>query len=119
MLTEEAKRVLLEAQALAEEKIKENFPKIPPEIKIPIPKERAKVPIPSTLAITTRPTAVRPTARIRLSPRVLEEKVLEYIKAHRGFIDINDCAQIFGVQKEDVLKALKSLERKGKIKLKA
>jgi len=119
MLTEEAKRVLLEAQALAEEKIRENFPKIPPEIKVSIPKEGAKVPIPSALTIAARPAPSRPAARIRLSLRVLEEKVLEYIRAHRGFIDVNDCARIFGVQKEDVLKALKSLERKGKIRLKA
>jgi len=115
MLTEEARKVLLEAQALAEEKIKENFPKIPPEIRVAIPERRVGVSLPGPTTFAP----MRPTTQIRLSSKILEEKVLEYIRAHRGFIDINDCAQIFGVSREDVLKALKVLEKKGKIKLRA
>lgn len=120
MLTEEARKVLLEAQALAEEKIKENFPKIPPEIKVTIPERRIGVPLPEpTTSAPIRPATTRPITQIRLSPKILEEKVLEYIRAHRGFIDVNDCAQMFGVSREDILKALKVLEKKGKIKLKS
>ncbi|RLG78152.1 MAG: hypothetical protein DRO12_00355 [Thermoprotei archaeon] len=48
---------------------------------------------------------------------MLEDKVYEYVITHGGFIDVADCALRFGVRKEDVIEALKSLERKGLIKL--
>ncbi len=116
MLTEEAKKVLLEAQALAEEKIKENFPKIPPQIKIP-KLEEATTRIPIALDIAAAQTAPTKPTKIKMSIKELENKVLEYIKSHRGFIDVNECAEVFGVHREDILKALRSLEKKGKIKL--
>ena len=116
MLTEEAKKVLLEAQALAEEKIKENFPKIPPQIKIPKLEETSSR-IPVALDVVAAQKAPTKPTKIKMPLRKLESKVLEYIKSHRGFIDVNECAEVFGVDREDILKALKSLEKKGKIKL--
>lgn len=116
MLTEEARKVLREAQALAEEKIRENFPKIPPEIKLPI--SETKIPALEATALSAGTTSATSSMPIKMRLKDLEERVLGYIRSHRGFIDISDCARMFGVTENEVLKALKSLEKKGKIKLK-
>lgn len=78
------------------------------------------------LAVTTIPPVPAQPASFRgfgpgYSPRSsrirLEDKVYEYIITHGGFIDVADCALRFGVTKEEVIEALKALERKGLIRL--
>jgi len=47
----------------------------------------------------------------------LELAVLEYIRRHGGFINISDCAKRLGVSREQVIEALKALERRGLIRI--
>ncbi len=47
----------------------------------------------------------------------LEKAVLDYIVSHGGILNIEDCARSLGVSKAEVISALKSLERRGLIKL--
>jgi len=46
----------------------------------------------------------------------LENRVFEYIRAHNNQIQITDCALELGVDSASIKNALKSLEKKGKLK---
>lgn len=116
--SEEARRILEEARAIAEEKIKEKFPELPPAL---LKAEKTKTPtaiaLPTSggvLALTS-PRRAKPQPR-RLPLEELETRVLEYAREHGGLIDVNRCAQELNVTKDDILKALDSLNKKGRIK---
>jgi division protein CdvB (Snf7/Vps24/ESCRT-III family) len=84
---EEAQRVLGEANAIAEQRMKERFPELP-----------------STLAT--------PQANLYAA---IEDRVYDYIVSHGREISLSECASALGVPAEVVRDAVESLSQKGKI----
>lgn len=106
-LNEDTIKILEEAKSVAELKIEERFPKLPVQLEKLAENTAMKVP------------AMGPAPKVapRRGPGNIEEKVLRYIRENNGFLDVAQCAKSLGVSREDVVKALESLKRKGKIKL--
>lgn len=94
----EAMKVLEEAGAVADLKMKERFPEIPP---MPV----METPIP---AITVSGLVGTPD---------VEQNVYNYIMKHEGRINTSQCAEDLRIPKEDVRKALEKLKAEGKIAL--
>ncbi|HIQ02900.1 MAG TPA: hypothetical protein EYH40_00600 [Desulfurococcales archaeon] len=119
--SEEARKILEEAKAVAEEKIKEKFPELPPAL---METEKTRVQTPLAIALPTSggtTTITSPVKKVRKPPRhipleELELRVLDYLKEHNGLIDVSKCAQELDVSRDDILKALESLNKKGKIR---
>jgi len=84
---EEAQRVLGEANAIAEQRLKERFPELPSTLIAPKAKLYAKI----------------------------EDKVYEYIVSHGREISLSECAAALSVPAETVRDAVESLTQKGKI----
>ena len=99
-LDDESKRVLEESSAIAEQRIKEQFPELP------VPKESEtrveKIPI----AITDSGEKVD-----------IEQLVYDYIKLQNGRINVSKCASSLGTTKEDVRRAIDKLKEDGRIVL--
>ena len=114
-MNKEVEEILEQSAIAAEKKLRESFPEPPKDIEKPIFITR-KAKTLEELILKQATPRVRNVKKIALDE--LEEKILDYIRTHRGYLDISDCARIYGVNKEDVLKALESLKRKGKIKIK-
>jgi len=114
-MNKEVEEILEQSAIAAEKKLRESFPEPPKDIEKPIFITR-KAKTLEELILKQATPRVRNVKKITLNE--LEEKILDYIRTHRGYLDISDCARIYGVNKEDVLKALESLKRKGKIKIK-
>jgi division protein CdvB (Snf7/Vps24/ESCRT-III family) len=93
---EEAKKVLQESSAIAEEKVKEQFPKIP---------ELDQVSNKHILV----PDGVEGTS--------LEEAIFTYMKDHNCEFSLSDCASSLGVSDDDIKKALVKLRDEGRIAL--
>ena len=125
-VSNEAKKVLEEAAALAEQKINEHYPKlpIPPE---PTPIEQ---PVQESIPATSTTETVESTETVKeeipekivyeekipsLPLEQLEEEVLNYIKQHGGEISLSQCASTFNITVEDVKKIISKLENEGKI----
>lgn len=53
----------------------------------------------------------------KLSFDDIKRGVLDYIRSHRGFLDITDCARRLNVDPSDIRKALEALIREGRIKI--
>ena len=111
IMNEEAKKILLQAQAIAEEKIKESFPQLPAELG---QKTGTTVNILQPLPTSTTTSYGKPK---KLPLNELERKVLEYAKARRGFIDVTAASIELNVTKEDILNALESLKLKGRVRI--
>ncbi|MEM2904607.1 MAG: Snf7 family protein [Candidatus Bathyarchaeia archaeon] len=94
----EALKVLEEATAVAEMKMKEQFPEIPP---MPLAEGRAEA-----LPIVGLGGGID-----------VESEVYSYIKKHEGKIITSQCAEELKIPKEDVRKALERLKAEGKITL--
>ncbi len=110
-----AVELMKQAMKEAEERVKRSFP-VPP-LKPPTvekPAEKVMVASKVTAAAPAAVEAPKPNKR-RLSPEEVEAKLLAYIREHGGFLDVNDFARRYGVEREDVVKALKRLEEKGVI----
>jgi len=114
-MNKEVEEILEQSAIAAEKKLRESFPEPPKDVEKPIFITR-KAKTLEELVLKQAAPRVRNVKKITLNE--LEEKILDYIRTHRGYLDISDCARIYGVNKEDVLKALESLKRKGKIKIK-
>ncbi len=114
-MNKEVEEILEQSAIAAEKKLRESFPEPPKDVEKPIFITR-KAKTLEELILKQAAPRVRNVKKITLNE--LEEKILDYIRTHRGYLDISDCARIYGVNKEDVLKALESLKRKGKIKIK-
>lgn len=84
---EEAQRVLGEANAIAEQRLKERFPEMPSALIAPRTESYAEI----------------------------EGKVYEYIVSHGREISLSGCATALGVPSETVREAVESLSQKGKI----
>ncbi len=99
-LDDESKRVLEESSAIAEQRIKEQFPELP------VPEESEtrveKIPI----AITDSGEKVD-----------IEQLVYDYIKLQNGRINVSKCASSLGATKEDVRRAIDKLKEDGRIVL--
>jgi division protein CdvB (Snf7/Vps24/ESCRT-III family) len=93
---EEARRVLQESSAIAEEKVKEQFPKIPEFDQIPnklilIPDGGEGIP--------------------------LEDAIFAYVKDHNCEFSLSDCASSLGVSDDDIKKSIVKLRDEGRIAL--
>lgn len=114
IVTSEAKKVLEEASTLAEQKINEKYPKLPlpPETTPQTLEEPVK-----TLTETTATSASKKTIVKETPPSIekIKEKVLDYLKQHKGELSLNKCALTLNVTVEDVKKALNKLENERKI----
>jgi len=120
----EAQKILQEVKEVAEAKLSKSLPQIPDEL---LKTSNAQNPQSSTIKeLATNVTdAVESNAQVqqidsrrelnRVKDRSLEGKVLEYVIAHGGFIDVADAAKQFNVSKEEILQALRSLKEKNKI----
>jgi division protein CdvB (Snf7/Vps24/ESCRT-III family) len=100
----EAKKVLEEASAIAEQKIKERFPEIPP---LPMPEG----PLPEGAP----PGSPSLGTHIGANSLPLEDQVYDYIVKHDGRISPVKCASELKVSEGDVKKALQALKEKGRI----
>jgi len=114
-VSSEAKKVLEEASVLAEQKINEKYPKLP------LPPETAsqtlEQPIQTSTETITTPTPEKIVVKEDPIPSLeqLEEKVLDYLKQHRGELNLNRCALTLNTTVEDIKKVLNKLESEGKI----
>ncbi len=104
--TVEARKVLEESSVIAAQQMKERFPELPvseahapPEPKAP----EARIPVAITLSGQEMP-----------SPP-LEDRVLDYIKAHNGELSIASCSNELAVSTEEVRRSLLKLRDDGKL----
>jgi division protein CdvB (Snf7/Vps24/ESCRT-III family) len=91
---EKAKEILEEAQKQAEMKMKEMLPDLPHP---PLGSE--------SLQLSQKPRKV--------SKRLSEEELLEYLKSTGGVLDLEHITKIYGVNKDEVLLTLNKLVEKG------
>lgn len=94
--SEDAKKVLEESSAIAQERLSQTFPKLP-ELTL----ERSSI-WPEPLPATGSETEVH-------------RRVYEYIKAHQGNLHISDAASTIGIPPDRVRIALDRLESEGKV----
>jgi len=102
--SEVAKKVLDEANAVADQKIMERFPELPVAA-TPAPIERPLEP-PIPTCITTDDLGVS-----------LEDQVYNYVKERGGELNLLQCATDLNVSSEDIKKILETLKDKGKINI--
>jgi len=98
--SEVAKTVLDEANAVADQKIRERFPDLP-------------IPIAPTKRPLEPPVATPIATDDQDAP--LENQVYNYIKERGGELDLSQCATDLSVSSEDVRKVLEKLKDEGKI----
>ena len=94
--SEEARKVLQESTAVAEEKMKEQFPKIPEMDQLPN----------KLILVPEGGEAV-----------FLEEAVLDFVKDHNGELSLSDCATSLGASYDDIKKTIVRLRDEGRITL--
>ena len=98
--SEEALKVLQEAEVVAEQRLREKLPELPtvaPE----------KIPVAVSAAASSTP----------IGTGSIEERLLEYIRRQGGEIIISKCATELKIPPDDVRRALEKLASEGKIKL--
>lgn len=103
----EAVKILKEANAAAEEKIKEKFPELPQDL---TSQELEEARIPVALTATGGDSPIKNDVS-------LKQQVYDYIKACDGQLSIVQCASYLGVFPKDVEKAILKLKEEGKIAL--
>jgi division protein CdvB (Snf7/Vps24/ESCRT-III family) len=99
--------VLKEAMKKAEEKIMREFPEPPVAAQIQVQPVAAP-------AGTAGSRARRGTGTYE---KRLEDLVLEYIRSHGGYLDVNDFTSRYGVTKSQLLQALHRLAERGLIEI--
>jgi len=95
--SEEALKVLQEAEVIAEQRLKEKLPELP------------------MVALEKIPVSTSTAAPLGVDS--LEEKLLEYIKRQGGEIIISKCAAELKTPPDDIRRALERLASEGKIRL--
>lgn len=95
---EEAKKVLEESTAIAEQKLSERFPQLP----------RLETP---TRPIESEPVLLPATG----DPTPIEDQVYEYIRTHQGDLNVPQCAVELGASTNQVKDAVERLRGSGKI----
>ncbi|MFH0848906.1 MAG: Snf7 family protein [archaeon] len=119
---EEAKRVLEESSASAEEQIRRQFPEIPTfEHSAPLTEAEGFVNGPRFESRETITAVAPPEFRLDtpsqtpcLEPPVLLAFIEQHVQSG-GVLNLSKCAQHFGVQRDDVMKAVQRLRADGKI----
>lgn len=126
---EEAKRIFEESGVYAEEQIRKQFPELPSaEGKQERTQEFESVDLAETMLL---PSVTSMTKEVALesegameSPdseaQELPSRVYEYIKDHvryGGKLNVTECAKTLGVQRDDIVKAVQSLCKEGRIVL--
>ncbi|MEM2376621.1 MAG: hypothetical protein QXZ10_03305, partial [Sulfolobales archaeon] len=116
-LSDEAQKILQEVKEVAEAKISKSLPQIPEELLKTSSGGEFKVVVNGASQPIAGKTVSKEVKHQRSvgDSLALENKVLEYILTHGGFIDVSDAAKQFNVSKEEVIQALKSLKEKNKI----
>lgn len=115
-MSDEAQKILQEVKEVAEAKISKSLPQIPEELlKTSASNAEFKVVVNNAPQPTAGKVANKEVKPARTVNESLENKVLEYILTHGGFIDVSDAAKQFNVGKDEVILALKSLKEKNKI----
>jgi len=109
VLSESAVEILREAWKKAEEKVNEILPE-PPIVKKTQTREDVIVASPPLPAASKREER-------KLTPEQLEEAIMQYIREHGGFLDINEFQQRYGVTRQEVMQALHRLADKGLIRI--
>ena len=108
-LNPEVKTILEEANAVAEEEIREKFPKLPQELHATeIVEDDARIPVALTASGVSPPQQDR---------ALLKRQVYSYIKDQDGKLSVVQCASYLGVFPTDVEKAILRLKNEGKIVL--
>lgn len=107
-LSNEAKRIMEEASAIAEQKIREKFPELP-KIAEPLTE--------GTLNVTVAPSPVVVARPVSLTVRNIDEEVFNYIVENQGKISVRKCALELKLSPEEVRKALDRLREKGRIRI--
>ncbi len=119
--TREAENILQEARRYAEKETSAitgplELPSVP-QMRNLVDKINAK--IMEKLREEEKPKQLVPVPVIPRRPSFEEVKkgVLDYIRSHRGFLDVTDCAKKLGVEPSTIRKALEALIREGKIRV--
>ncbi|MEM0233068.1 MAG: Snf7 family protein [Candidatus Nezhaarchaeales archaeon] len=95
--SEEALKVLQEAEVVAEQRLKEKLPELPTPV-------IEKIPIATSAAAT-------------VGGDTLEEKLLDYIKRQGGELVVSKCAADLKVPPQDIRRVIEKLASEGKIRI--
>jgi division protein CdvB (Snf7/Vps24/ESCRT-III family) len=106
VLNEEAQRIIEEASAIAEQKIKERFPELP---KLDEFTAEGEISIATSSPI--------PVKAVNLVRRRVDEEVYNYIVKNQGKISISKCALELRLTPDEVKNAIKRLREKGVIRI--
>jgi division protein CdvB (Snf7/Vps24/ESCRT-III family) len=98
--SEEALKVLQEAEVVAEQRLREKLPELPAVVP-------EKIPVAVSTAASTTP----------IGAESIEEKILEYIRRQGGELVISKCAAELKISPDDIRRTLERLASEGRIKL--
>lgn len=105
----EARKVLEESSVIAAQQMKERFPELPvPEphqatSEVKAPRVEARIPV--AIAATGQEVSSVP----------LDDRLLDYIKAHSGELNIGSCSSELAVSSEEIRRSLQKLRDDGKV----
>ncbi len=105
--SDEAMKVLEEANHAAEESVRERFPQLPPDLEVPKEVMQERVPVALTATGGETPQ----------EEGQLKRQVYDYIKTCDGQLSVVQCAAYLGVFPADVEKAIIQLKEEGKVAL--
>jgi division protein CdvB (Snf7/Vps24/ESCRT-III family) len=108
VVSEEAMKILEQANVAAEEKIREKFPELPTEVSVPVE--------PIQIGVSSGNIQAEMSTQFQTTP--LEDRVYDYIKSCNGQVSILQCAAYLGVYPYDIEKAIDYLKKEGKIEVK-
>jgi len=115
-MSAEAQKILQEVKEIAEAKMSKSLPQIPEELlKTTNVTDNLKTIVTITTQTLDSKVGSKDVRNLSMSKESLENKVLEYIITHGGFIDVSDAAKKFNVSKEEIIQTLKILKEKNKI----
>ncbi|RLG82020.1 MAG: hypothetical protein DRO09_01210 [Thermoprotei archaeon] len=109
--TPEAKKLLKEIEAAAEESVSKQLPELPLSLITPY-RRGVEVRIKESQTSYMRKP---PKGILKKQVKDIDRKVMEYIIMHGGFIDIADAALQLGVPKDEVVESLHRLKEQNKI----
>lgn len=104
----EARRVLEESSVIASQQMKEKFPELP------VPEAQPTSEVRSVPAETRIPVAIAVSGP-EIPSVPLEDRLLDYIKAHNGELSIASCSNELSVSTDDVRRSLVKLRDDGKL----
>ncbi len=145
MENEEARKILQEANTVAEQKVKEKFPQIPAApimegegvgaadpspapVQDPLPMKQivanhrdpvvsSEKPQGTASSASEKNVSVKAAAKPEEGQPAFDRKLLEYIRAHGGELKISAASKDLGVPPAFIKETLEKLSREGKVKL--